>query len=362
VGTVLLLIGGVALPVLVVLTLLSESIGSAIGVPAGWLIVTPLIALAQVVILINLTLWRMRERPIAFGVFQFALASVNIGLSLWFVVGLHAAWQGRVSAMLVARVLFAFVALGLLLRRGDLRLRWRRAYACEALHFGVPLIPHHVGMWVMSVADRLLLSALIGLGATGVYASGFYVAAIIAVVQEAFSKAWTPWLYARLKIGTPEVKRRVVLVTYGYCAALLALSLALVLIAPWFVGIFLGADFQGASSYVTWLAFAFAVNGMYRVVAGYILFERRTAALAWITSVAAVVKVILAVSLIRWVGPLGAAQSTFAAYLVSFILTWIVAQRVHPMPWGLSGRSTPPAAGSGDAAEPYTDDDAPTSG
>ncbi len=354
VGTVLLLISLVSLPLLVLLAVLREPLGRAVEVPPNWLLVAPLIALAQIAVLVNLTLWRMRQQAIRFGVFQISLATMDIGLSLWFVLGLDGSWEGRVLAILVARVVFGGVALVHLVRRGDLRLRWVGEYAGEALRFGVPLIPHHVGMWVITVADRLLLSALVGVDATGVYASGFYVAAVIMVVQDAFAKAWTPWLYERLKIGTPAVKRRVVLATYAYCAALLVLALGLVLVAPWFVSVFLGEDFQGASGYVTWLAFAFAINGMYKCVAGYIFYERKTASLAWITSAAAVVKVALAYGLIMWAGPLGAAQSTFAAYLVSFLLTWIVAQRMHPMPWRLSRPAEADAVG--EPSNSYTDD------
>jgi Na+-driven multidrug efflux pump len=84
---------------------------------------------------------------------------------------------------------------------------------------------------------------------------------------------------------------------------------------------------------VGWLALGFLFSAMYYMVTNYIFYTRRTAWLAGITFLTAAINIPLTYFLILTSGAVGAAQATAISLGLSFLFTWLVSQRVYPMPW-----------------------------
>lgn len=304
--------------------------------PAVWLWAVVLAAGAHFVVLIFLAICQVQIKPFAYGRFQVSLTFVNVTLSLFFVVALGMGWRGRVLGQVLAYALFAVVAFVALHRDGWVRWPLRHDYISSALKFGAPLVPHALGMWAITMTDRVLITKLVGVSDTGIYVVGAQIGMIIAVLQDSFNRAWTPWLYDKLKRNDPAWNQKIVRFTYAYDVALLVLALLLAWIAPWFLGFYIGSNFSGSAQYVFWIALGYAFNGMYKMVSGYILYARNTAILAMVTFTTALTNLLVSYVLIKVNGPIGAAQGTMIAYLLSFALTWCLANRCHPMPWSLS--------------------------
>lgn len=307
--------------------------------PAAWLWAVPLSAGAALLSNYLLGLWRAETRPVIYGSFQITSAAANIGLSLVLVVGLGLAWRGRVGGQVLARSAFGAAALFLLWRGGWLRFKVKGEYLKHALRYGVPLLPHMMGMWAIAATDRLFIVNMIGLADTGVYTVGRQFGAIINVLQHAFILAWLPWLFRNLERADDSTKRRIVKITYLNAAGLLVLAGLLGLAAPYLLEVLVGEKFRGAARYVSWIALGYVFNGMYKMVAGYIFYVGKTHYLAIATLLAAGLNVPLNYVFILRNGPLGAAQATAISFLVSLAFTWVVATRVYPMPWLLRRRS-----------------------
>ena len=307
--------------------------------PAAWLWTVPLSAGLLQLSSFRLGLWRAEMRPAVHGTFQVTSAATNICISLVLVAGLGLGWRGRIGGQVLARSAFGLVALLLLWRGGWLRPRVKREYLRNALCFALPLLPHTMSMWAIAATDRLFIVNMIGLADTGVYTVGRQLGATIALLQHAFILAWMPWLFRRLERADDSTKRRIVKITYLNAAGLLALAALLGLAAPYLLGILVGERFRGAASYVPWIAFGFAFNGIYKMFASYIFYVGKTYYLAIASLLAAAINVPLNYVLIVRNGTLGAAQATAIAFVVSLIFTGYFAVRLHPMPWLLRKRS-----------------------
>jgi O-antigen/teichoic acid export membrane protein len=302
-------------------------------VPTRWIPLIALAAFSQVLVSIALTLWQVEQRPIPYGLFQILLTALNVGLSLLFVVTFGWGWRGRVLGIVIASIAFGAVSFLVLYRMWCVRLTARREYIKDALMFGIPLVPHALGNWILTGIDRIFIASLVGIGATGVYTVGYQVGMIVGLVATSFNQAWSPFLFQKLKEDDARSKVRIVKFTYGYFVAIAAFAVILGFIAPWFLAIFVGPRFRGAYQYVIWIALGYAANGMYLMVAHYVFYAKKTHLLAGVTFISAIANILLNFLLIRANGPIGAAQASTVSFAISFVLTWILAARVYDMPW-----------------------------
>lgn len=335
VSTSLLLVVGLGAVASVLVALLAGPIAFAAAFPAGWLWAVVAVCVGQAVFNVVCTLLQMQRRPTSYGLYQTAMAASFLLASLWLVVGLGWDWRGRVVAQLGATLLLAIVGLGLLMHDGLLAPRVQRGYISQVLRFGAPLIPHVLGGYAYTMLDRMFVAHMVGMHEAGIYFAGFQLAQIVTVVETSFNQAWTPWAYAELARKDPRADRRIVQGTYAYFAGMLAFAGVFGVVVPLVLPLYLGARYAAASSVVPWLAFAFALGGMYKMVCTYLFYRERTSVLATVTLVVALASPAFTYGLIRWHGVVGAAQATLVSFLLQFVLTWVAAQRVHPMPWRL---------------------------
>ena len=236
-------------------------------------------------------------------------------------------------AEVITLVLAAIVGFWILIRSGRIKhgLNWN--YVRDALKFGGGLVPHVYGGVLIATTDRLLITNMVGVAATGVYAVGSQVAMVIGVLEHSFNLAWSPWLFERLERNRPGDLEMIRNLTRVYNVVIIALALALSLVAPWFLSVFVGREFVEARQFVIWLALGSAFGGMYKMVVNQIFFMNKTHLLAVITFASGAVSVVLTVIFISWNGALGAAQAKALSLFITYLLAAYLSARV------MAGRS-----------------------
>ena len=301
--------------------------------PEGWLPIIGMVALSQSVFTITLTLWQVEQKPLPYGIFEISQTVLNVTMSLIFVIALNWRWQGRLLGLIIASIIFGFVSLFVVYRRKYIRFSLNKVYIKDALLFGIPLIPHALGGWMMTSIDRVFISSMVDVASTGIYTVGYQMGMIIGLIATSFNQAWSPFLFEKLKENKSGARRKIVMFTYVYNVGIIVLALALSLVAAWSLEFFVGKDFHSAYKYVFWIALGYAAHGMYFMVVNYIFYVKKTYILAWVTFLTAVINVILNYFLIKANGAIGAAQATTVSLFLGFILTWILSARVYKMPW-----------------------------
>lgn len=332
-GTGAVMTVALAIPFALLVFLLREPMSEITQVPPEWLLLVVPLIVARALGAVLLTLLRVREQVLLFGIVQNAQSAGLIFLSLLFVVGLGREWRGRLEAELIAWFAFAVAGLIVLRRTGLLRLVFVRPYARHLAAFGVPLIPHMLGAVLMVQTDRFLLTNIVGVGETGLYTVGFQLALVVDLVALSFNAAYTPWLFRKLTDADERTKKRLVRYTYAQWAGMAVLAAMVALAMPWLAEHLLGGSFADSGRYVGWFALGFLFNGMYYMVTSYIFYAQRTRWLAAATITIALIHIPLTYVLIQLNGGIGAAQATAASLGLSFLLTWLISQRVYPMPW-----------------------------
>jgi O-antigen/teichoic acid export membrane protein len=330
-GLFILLISGLSLCLFVFV--FRAQISGFVNFPEPWLIWVVIYVMLFKLIELLTVIWRVQSKPVPFGLLKISLTILELTLAILLIVSIGMSWEGRVISMLASVLIFAIIASIYLMKKRMVMFRVNRAYLKDILKFGVPLIPHSIGGAIIVFSDRFFIVNMVGEEALGLYSVGYQVGMVISLIQNSFNQAWTPYFYSKLKENNEQVNLKIVKFTYGYFVIMLLLVglfyLSEGLIFDWFIG----EKFQGAMVFVVWIALAFAINGMYKMVVNYFFFIKKTFPVSLITFFAAGVNLVLNYFLILEYGAIGAAKAAVIAFLVQLIVVWFFAARYYPMPW-----------------------------
>jgi O-antigen/teichoic acid export membrane protein len=237
-------------------------------------------------------------------------------------------------AILISGAAIALLGLyGLTMKLGLFRLTFDKHSLHSILAFGIPLIPHFIGGWVMTMACRLYLNNMATVADTGLYSVGFNVASPIAMVLGAANQAYWPALFD--KLSSPDINKLSLarLLLMG-AAALPVFALVYGIAAYWFLPFIVGPMFYDAADYVFWLSLAFAMQGVYFIFGNFVIYSKQTSLIAWRADfLAGIASLALCPLLIYVNGPIGAAQSTLLAFVISTIGCFTACRKAYPMPW-----------------------------
>lgn len=334
IGSCLQILLVTSLITLITLVGFSGQLSEWLGLDRHWILLAVVVTASSIVVQVRLGQWQVRKDAKQYGVMQVSQSLLNIFLSLTLVIVFAQGAGGRISAQILAAGFFAALALWLLRRDGLLKVMvWRPAFISEALRFGVPLIPHVGGMFLLASVDRFVINSELGLAQTGVYMVAIQFAAALSLVFDAINKAYVPWLFERLKRDDEQEKRLIVRFTYGWYLAIVCVAGMIFLVGPWVVTFVAGHQYAGAGDVVAWLALGQVFGGMYLMVTNYIFFSKRTGLLSMVTILSGLINVVLLLFLVDSFGLKGAAYAFCIAMAIRFLLTWWVAQKRHPMPW-----------------------------
>lgn len=306
-------------------------------IPLKYQLLSVLMALSITITSVNLSLWRLEEKPLKFGIYELTQTVVNFALSLYFIVILTLGWEGRIDAYLIASILYGLFSLIFIYKRGYLKFKFNKVYMLDALFFGLPLIPHALSFWIRSGIDRIYITRMIDEAATGLYATGFQFGILMSFITMAFNNAFVPYLYKQLSTDDEKLleirKRKLVKLTYYILVGLLLLCIILTLISNFLIVNVLSENYLEAKSFVLWATLAQTFQGMYLMFVNYIYFVKRTKILAIITFSCSALQLFLSYFFILEFGPLGAAYSTVIVSFINFIAVWTLSTKVYSMPW-----------------------------
>ncbi|WP_376869692.1 lipopolysaccharide biosynthesis protein [Aeromonas veronii] len=316
----ILIVSGVFL--LFLSALFSKYLVYSLSIKESWIYSALLFSALSFVMSLRLGQWQVRGEAFKFGALQISNSLLNMGLSLLLVVALHFGAQGRVDAQVMAAVFSAIVACYLLAKDKLVTLFcWRPDYLKHALQFGVPLVPHIFGFFLLSAVDRFVINQELGLGQAGIYMVAVQLSMTLNIVFDAINKAYVPWLFEILKRNDSAEKRKVVKYTNFYFVLLLLLAPLPFLIGPWALVLIAGEKYRAAGEVIGWLCLGQIFGGMYLMVTNYVFYAKKTASLSVVTVFSGILNVILLFSFIHSFELKGAAMAFALSKFIQFMLT-----------------------------------------
>ena len=202
----------------------------------------------------------------------------------------------------------------------------------SALAFGIPLIPERISTFVLNISDRLFIAEMESLENVGLYAVGSQVGMVILVLTGALLQSFIPFQYEKMTNLTRINKIKIVQYTYIFMIILIIVFLVLILFTPIIFSV-LNKEFISGSVFVFWIALGYLFEALYNIFYQYLIYLNKTRMIAVITLLGVLTNLVLNYLLIKEFGTIGAAYSTLISYALIATITFIIANRIFPMPW-----------------------------
>ena len=241
-----------------------------------WIYLAILVASFNFVFNFRLGQWQVRDKVKVYGLFQMFNAFSIFVLCIAFIVGLDMGAEGRVYSLLITSFIMASVTFWLLYKDKLLSFQYYRNDTVYALNYGIPLIRHVVGGFLLLSIDRLVINKELGLEMTGIYMVAVSLGAILNVIFNSINKAYTPWLFNQLRKDDQNAKINIVKGTYFYFFFLMILGGASFFAAPPLLKLIVGERFYQAANVLPIILLGQIFLGMYFMVTNYIFYIKKT--------------------------------------------------------------------------------------
>ncbi len=212
------------------------------------------------------------------------------------------------------------------------RLHFRFDIARNLLSFGFPLVFNFVSLWVLQLSDRYLLSRLGSLTQTASYAVAYSLGGVLSVVVVSpFVLAWPAAMFAIAK--RDDAARVFQLLFRWFSIILLFAAYACSLISMGVLVIFFPPAYHSAALVIPIVSASIMFFGVYNVFSVGVGVRRKTWFTVIFATLAALVNVGFNIILIPLYGSMGAAASTLIAYAFLALISYVVNQRIYPVPF-----------------------------
>jgi len=245
--------------------------------------------------------------------FQVAQFTINTAFTLLFVVAFRQGAIGSLKGTFLGAALVSPFAIWMLVRQW--KPQFSRTALKRSLDFGLPLVPHYfLGGFLLTFADRLMLSRYASLAAVGLYSFAYNLSMMLNLVSQSINRAWGPIYYDLA--DTEEGRAQLPRLTTVYASVVAIVGIGFTLYMPDVLVILANERFWPAASIMPILVGGYFFFAMYMVTSTPIFFARKTRWIPILSGSAAVFNIGINFYLIPTFGIQGAAWATFAAYVL----------------------------------------------
>ncbi|MEE9163105.1 MAG: oligosaccharide flippase family protein [Candidatus Neomarinimicrobiota bacterium] len=327
--------------------LLSLSPRLATGVLAvdrpDWITILIAIMFLDTLWTVPMHLFRAHQRPASYIIFSLLNVSITMGLNILLVAHYRLGVEGALLANLAASGTLFVLSLP-----ATIRWMWPLTYSFATLRtllrFGLPLLVAGLFTMTIELADRYFLRWLTDLQTVGIYSAGYKLGLLMLIVVMGFTLGWQPFLLRRGKeAGARQVFARIATYLVAIMATLLLTAAAWVdelVRLPLGRFTLFGQDYWSSTPIVPIVMLGYLFFGLYVLLMPGILLAERTRWVILFRFSGAATNVGLNLMLIPILGAMGAAVATCVSFAVMALFTFLIIQRVYPIPfeWGRLAR------------------------
>lgn len=295
--------------VFICLLLLAAGI-ALIAYPLAWAIVQVMFASAKYALLFALAIVTLiftllfeaqmnyavvRKRAWLFLNLALIKALLLIGFNLWWVAVAKWALWGVVGSMLITFALITLSYLGVIFKQ--VGWHWSPNLVKQLLRYGLPLVPSALANAAMTFVERYCLNHWVGVAAVGIYALAHRLASLLQMfIATPFAQIFFVRRFETLAQGEQQAALDRLLLVFVAVMSLAVLGLALfseplmTLIAP--------QSYAGVAPLVPWLGLCFVLSSINQNYELGILYQKKTAYIAWIGGLSLVATVVLNTALV----------------------------------------------------------------
>lgn len=282
--------------------------------------------------MIYLSILQVQEKAAKFSCLSVIRSLLRISIIIALIVGLKMGAVGFLIANSITALIFFIMTLWLI--RNEIKISMNMKYLKQGICYSLPLLPHNLSKIFKSMIDRIFINNLINTGSVGIYNVGYQFGNILNIITNSTNRAFLPAFMDAMKVKNDkilnELNQTAILMVFFYfmIAAFIAVFSKEVML------FFVGKSFTSGHIIVPFIAFSFAVNGVYMIFINVFFYEKTiTKYIPVMTVTGALLNIILNLFLIKEMGIVGAALANFLSQLVITTIVAYVGFRLTSIHW-----------------------------
>lgn len=243
-----------------------------------------------------------------------AIACFNIILLMFLKKGIRGYFTAYIASNIVT-MLYAFVA-------GKAWEPLRKfhinpALAKEMAKYSVVLIPNTFMWWIMNSSDRIMVTAMVGVAANGIYAVSYKVPSLVQTIMGIFNQAWS---YSAIRENSSEDRDAYSNSVFNGVVAMSTITgVGLLAIMKPFLRIYVEKAYYSAWQYTPFLIVGFVFLTLGTFLSSYYTVNKDSKGFLFSGLTGAIVNLILNALLIPILGVTGAALATCISYSMVYV-------------------------------------------
>ena len=267
---------------------------------------------------IFLSYLRGTERLIQFSIGNIIQTLSIAGFNILFLCVLKLQVKGYFSAYILSN----FITCGYVFWVGDIKqviqnFKIDKTLAIEMIKYSVVLIPNTFMWWIINSSDRIMVAAMIGTAANGIYAISYKIPSMIQIFSNIVNQAWT---YSAIRENESEDRDEYSnKIFHGIIAMALMSGVGILTVIKPFLRYYVSAEYYTAWMYTPFLIIGYVFITMGAFLATAYTVNKDSKGFLFSGCCGDIVNVILNFLLIPVFGINGAAISTGISYIAVFI-------------------------------------------
>jgi O-antigen/teichoic acid export membrane protein len=278
---------------------------------------------------ILLVVFQIERKAFNYAAFQVARTVFTAGLSLVLIVFYEMGWMGKFLADIFVVSWLAVMAVAVLRKDNNIDFHFDRSKQTELAKYLFPLTFHVLGLVLMNSIDRVFLSSMLGLEATGMYTVAYTIGALIGVIHDALLKVWSPEFYMRIKEASAAMRSKILKFQVFYVFSSFVILGLFIVLAPFVFEIMIDQKFRNAYPVVPFVALGLTFEALRKLIIGYLYNKGHNKTIAGLTLSSGIGNAAMNAVLIPKFGIMGAAYATVLAYFFVFCVTVVAVIRVE---------------------------------
>ncbi len=299
----------------------------------NWIILSVPIALFTIYYETLLAFSIIEKKPLIYALFNVSRLLLEVGLTILLITRFGFGWEGRLMSLLITTTIMTIIGFIFFFRKKLLTTKISWHYIHTGLLFGLPLILHTVGKFLINQSDRIFIAKMISLDEAGIYNIGYQVGMIMLLIVNAMGNFFRPFLFERLSDLTYTAKQNIVKMGYTLVGLMFFILIIMTVGAPFFFKWFVSEQYQRGTIFVSWIGLSYVFWGIYIIFSGFIFYTKKTTILAWLAVVNVILNLGLNYFLIKKFGAMGAAYATCISCFVLAVIIIGIVDKMYKLPW-----------------------------
>jgi O-antigen/teichoic acid export membrane protein len=231
--------------------------------------------------------------------------------------------------MMISTFIFFLYSIVYFIKHKLLFFRFNKIIFKELLHYGVVLIPNAIGSTIFFMSDRFFVSYYYDNEMVAYYSIAIQIGMFILIFNNAFVKAWNPFLFSKLKNFDENNRKVIKKLSIVFVLFFLTLPFIVDELKFFVFDIFFDEKLKDGLEYVFWIAVGYSFMGVFKVFSGYLFYLKKIKLISIISILSAILNLLLNYLFIKYFGVIGVAYATALTMFIFMIVVFLFVQKYY---------------------------------